>query len=176
MSFTIRIARSLLRRPLAAFLREDHGKARIWLPHLGQPEPRTTHPSPHRLSTCSKHRSLPNGDASVLAARVQKPSQRSSLQIRPETSAPLGIHHARYPAVSPDGHWLAYSELHNGNRNLRLRNLDNGQTRDLPTLPATPFSLPGPLIHRLSSTPASVAEASGSPLSLNSESLANQCP
>jgi Tol biopolymer transport system component len=38
---------------------------------------------------------------------------------------------ARYPAVSPDSHWLAYSQLESGNWNLWLRNLNNNQTQRL---------------------------------------------
>ena len=40
----------------------------------------------------------------------------------------LGVYDASYPSVSPDGHWLAYSQLQGGNWNLWLRNLGDGET------------------------------------------------
>jgi Tol biopolymer transport system component len=44
------------------------------------------------------------------------------------TISSLGSDEARYPAVSPDGRWLAFSELQSGNWHLWLRDLHNGQT------------------------------------------------
>jgi Glycosyltransferase family 87/WD40-like Beta Propeller Repeat len=38
---------------------------------------------------------------------------------------------ARYPAVSPDGRWLAYSRLQGGNWHLWLRDLESGTSRRL---------------------------------------------
>jgi Tol biopolymer transport system component len=43
----------------------------------------------------------------------------------------LGSEEARYPAASPDGHWLAFSKLQSGNWHLWLRDLHNGQTSRL---------------------------------------------
>jgi hypothetical protein len=47
----------------------------------------------------------------------------------PETPAPLpvGDRPVRYPAVSPDGRWLAYAELERGSWQLWLMELDRGQ-------------------------------------------------
>ena len=45
--------------------------------------------------------------------------------------SPLDPEEARYPAASPDGHWLAFSKLQSGNWNLWLRDLRNGQTSRL---------------------------------------------
>jgi hypothetical protein len=46
-------------------------------------------------------------------------------------SSSLGTEEVRYPAVSPDGHWVAYSQLQSGNWHLWLRDLRNGQTNRL---------------------------------------------
>jgi Tol biopolymer transport system component len=43
----------------------------------------------------------------------------------------LGAEEARYPAVSPDGRWLAYSQLQGGSWNLWLRDLKSGQQQRL---------------------------------------------
>jgi tricorn protease-like protein len=42
---------------------------------------------------------------------------------------PLGREEARYPAISDDGQWLAYSRQQGGVWNLWLRDLHNGKTR-----------------------------------------------
>jgi dipeptidyl aminopeptidase/acylaminoacyl peptidase len=52
------------------------------------------------------------------------------------TPVPLGVsavsdHPARYPAVSPDGRWLAYAERERGNWQLWLLALDGGERRRL---------------------------------------------
>ena len=44
---------------------------------------------------------------------------------------PLFTEEARFPAVSPDGRWLAYSKLQRGSWNLEIRDLNNGQTREV---------------------------------------------
>jgi Tol biopolymer transport system component len=42
---------------------------------------------------------------------------------------------ARYPAVSPDGKWLVYSELRRGSWNLRLRDRSTGKSLPLTDAP-----------------------------------------
>jgi hypothetical protein len=48
---------------------------------------------------------------------------------------PLGLGESRYPALSPDGHWLAYSHLEDGAWNLWLRDQKTGATRRVADLP-----------------------------------------
>ena len=48
---------------------------------------------------------------------------------------PLGAGEARYPAVSRDGHWLAFSKFAGGNWNLYLRDLQTGATHRLTDAP-----------------------------------------
>jgi Glycosyltransferase family 87 len=50
-------------------------------------------------------------------------------------NAPLRLGEARYPALSTDGHWLAYSRFDGGAWNLWLRNEQTGATRRLAQLP-----------------------------------------
>ena len=57
--------------------------------------------------------------------------RRSSSWTRLDAISSLGSDEARYPAVSPDGHWLAFSKLQSGNWHLWLRDLHNGQTSRL---------------------------------------------
>ena len=67
-------------------------------------------------------------DASLIVAGLVHGSSGSRiLHVRagqqPEL-LPLG--ESRYPAVSPDGHWLAYSRMVRGNWNLALLDLSTG--------------------------------------------------
>ena len=48
---------------------------------------------------------------------------------------PTTITASRYPALSPDGQWLAYSHLDYGVWNLWLRNQNNGSTRRIADVP-----------------------------------------
>jgi hypothetical protein len=111
-----------------AFLREDHGRARIWLHDLDQPS------TPDRPLTAPELNVfemsfLPNGALVFSAESTNRPNLFTTDQAGNTRS--LGMDDARYPSVSPDGHWLAYSQLQSGNWNLWLRDLDNGQTRRL---------------------------------------------
>jgi hypothetical protein len=50
-------------------------------------------------------------------------------------NAPLPLGEARYPALSPDGQWMAYSRLDDGAWNLWLRNQGTGATRRVADVP-----------------------------------------
>jgi Tol biopolymer transport system component len=108
-----------------AFLREKGGRARLWVHALDQPNKADRPLTPPQLNVLEMS-FLPNGDIVFAASAGGRPSLFTANQEGSIKS--LGISDARYPSVSPDGHWLAYSELQGGNWNLWLRNLDNGQT------------------------------------------------
>ena len=108
-----------------ALLREDHGRARIGVRFLGQRD------APERLLTPPEFNVLemsflPNGSL-IFAADA---TGHSSLYLAESNGSiqALGIDESRYPAVSPDGRWLAYSKLQSGTWNLWVRDLSNGQT------------------------------------------------
>ncbi len=50
-------------------------------------------------------------------------------------NAPLSLGETRYPALSPDGRWMAYSHLENGVWNLWVRDQRSGSTRRLADVP-----------------------------------------
>jgi WD40-like Beta Propeller Repeat len=50
-------------------------------------------------------------------------------------NAPLTLGESRYPALSPDGRWMAYSRLDHGAWNLWLRDEKTGTTRRIADLP-----------------------------------------
>jgi hypothetical protein len=51
------------------------------------------------------------------------------------SNEPLGLTETRYPALSPDGVWLAYSQLEDGVWNLWVRNENTGATRRVGNVP-----------------------------------------
>jgi Glycosyltransferase family 87/WD40-like Beta Propeller Repeat len=107
-----------------AFLREEGGRTRLWVHALDQPNKADMPLTPPQLNVLEMS-FLPNGDLVFAASAGGRPGLFTVDQAGSVQS--LGVGEARYPSVSPDGHWLAYSELQGGNWNLWLRNLDSGQ-------------------------------------------------
>lgn len=108
-----------------AFLREDRGRATLWirdLDHDGISERPITSPELNVLEMSF----LPDNSL-VFAADS---SGHPSLFISDQNGGPksLNVINARFPSVSPDGRWLVYSQLERGNWNLWLRNLRSGKT------------------------------------------------
>ena len=50
-------------------------------------------------------------------------------------NAPLGLGESRYPALSPDGRWMAYSRFERGVWNLWLRDERTGAIRRISSVP-----------------------------------------
>jgi hypothetical protein len=111
-----------------AFLREDHGRARIWVRVLDQRDSSDKLITPPELNVLEMS-FLPGGGLVFAANSSGYPSL--FIVNQGGNVKPLDIDNARYPSVSPDGYWLAYSQLQSGNWNLWLRNLTNGQTSRL---------------------------------------------
>jgi hypothetical protein len=108
-----------------AFLREDHGRARIWVRSLDQSDKSDKVVTPTELNV-HEMSFLPEGTLVFAATSGGQPALFIGNQAG--IVRPLGLDNARYPSVSPDGRWLAYSQLKGGNWNLWLRNLNNGRT------------------------------------------------
>jgi hypothetical protein len=111
-----------------AYLREDHARGRIMLRALDHQDGEDKLLTPASLNVYEMS-FLPDGGMVFAAANTGAPGLFTVN--RDGTIGSLGIESARYPAVSPDGHWLAYSQLERGNWNLWLRKLTDGQTRRL---------------------------------------------
>jgi hypothetical protein len=112
-----------------AYLREEHGRDSIWLRTLNQPRSRDTSLTPAEFDVLEMS-FLPNGS---LIFSAESNGGRPGLFLVDQAGAisSLGSEEARYPAVSPDGHWLAFSRLQSGNWRLWLRDLHNGRTSSL---------------------------------------------
>ena len=112
-----------------AYLREEHGRDRIWLRALGNSGNRDIRLTPAGFDV-QEMSFLPNGS---LVVSAESNRGRPGLFLVDQTGAinSLGSEEARYPAVSPDGHWLAFSRLQSGNWHLWLRDLHDGRTSRL---------------------------------------------
>jgi len=112
-----------------AYLREEHARGSIWLRALDQPGSRDSGLTPVEFDV-QEMSFVPNGS---LIFSAESNRGRPGLFVVDQAGAisSLGSEEARYPAVSPDGHWLAFSRLQSGNWHLWLRDLHNGRTSRL---------------------------------------------
>lgn len=107
-----------------AFLREEHGRARIWLRDLHQPvqiDRPLTSPKFNVLEISF----LQSGGLIFSAVVKGIPNlftvdQNGNIQY-------FDMNETRYPSASSDGRWLAYSRLEDGVWKLWIRNLYNGE-------------------------------------------------
>jgi hypothetical protein len=112
-----------------AFMREERGRARVWVRALehGDSDAVVTPPDLNVLEMSF----LPDGE--LIFAAISEKTPKPTLFITNRTGSPssLNLGESRYPSVSPDGHWLAYSRLHAGNWNLWVHNLNDGRNERL---------------------------------------------
>jgi hypothetical protein len=117
-----------------AFLRDNHGRGQLML----RPAFRSADASDSTLTTPQ----LNVYEASFLSARQyafsavddDRPPQ-IYLTDATHTNASLALGESRYPALSPDGNWMAYSHLDHGVWNLWLRDQRTGAIRRIADLP-----------------------------------------
>jgi hypothetical protein len=111
-----------------AFVRDDHGRGQLMV--------RMAFESDAASEFVLTPSSLNVYEASFLSAREYafsavehgRPPQ-IYLSDATHTNAPLALGESRYPALSPDGRWMAYSRLDHGVWNLWLRDERTGATR-----------------------------------------------
>jgi len=111
-----------------AFLREDHGRARIWMRALDRSDDIDKPMTPPGLNVLEMS-FLPGGELIFSALSSGRPGL--FVADRNGVIRPLEMGETRYPSVSPNGSWLTYSQLQGGSWNLWLRNLSSGETRRL---------------------------------------------
>jgi hypothetical protein len=111
-----------------AYLRSEHGTSRMWLRSLQGDVPDT--PVTPDATDVWEMAFLPD-DSIIFAASVKHARPHIFIADHGGDARQLGTQEARYPSVSPDGQWLAYSRLQNGVWNLWLRNVRTGQENEL---------------------------------------------
>jgi hypothetical protein len=112
-----------------AYLREEHGRDSIWLRALDESGSRDRRLTPAEFNVLEMS-FLPSGSL-IFSAESDQGRPGLFLLDQAGPIRQLGIEEARYPSVSPDGRWLAFSKLQSGNWHLWLRDLHNGQTSRL---------------------------------------------
>ena len=118
-----------------AFLRQIGGRKQLFVRDLIHPgildRQVTTVASPWNLEEIA---SSPSGTIIVAATQDQGKS-RLYIVKGVDQLEPIAAGEARYPAVSPDGRWLAFSSFHSGFWNLSLQDLTTGAMRRLTAVP-----------------------------------------
>lgn len=112
-----------------AYLHEVRGRASLWIRALDQPGSGDRNLTPDALNVLEMS-FLPNGS---LIFSAEPGNGQPGLFLVDQTGAvsSLDTEEARYPAVSPDGRWFAYSKLQSGNWHLWIRDLQSGRTSRL---------------------------------------------
>jgi Tol biopolymer transport system component len=113
-----------------AYLRSRYGKAELWVRALNKPQPKDTLITSANLDV-TEMTFLADGESLIFAAAGKGGHYNLFTVSKAEGIHSLGIADGRYPAASPDGHWLAYSQLRHGVWNLWLRDLQTGVSRRL---------------------------------------------
>lgn len=117
-----------------AFVRTDHGRGRLMVLQSFQ--------SAHSAEVALTPPSINVYDASFISQRefavsgvVDGRPPQIYLTDQSHQNTPLDLGESRYPALSPDGHWMAYSHLEHGAWNLWIRDRQTGATRRVAEVP-----------------------------------------
>jgi hypothetical protein len=117
-----------------AFVRTDHGRGQLLLrEQFRLKDARERELTPREINVYEATLLSPKTYAVAGAVASQPP--RIYLTDGNHANTPLDLGEARYPALSPDGHWMAYSRLEHGMWNLWLRDETTGATRHLADVP-----------------------------------------
>jgi hypothetical protein len=117
-----------------AFLRDDHGRGQLMMRSGFQSNSPTdvvlTQP---RLNVYEA--SFKSLTEYAFAGADERHAPQIYLRDATHMNSPLALGEARYPALSPDGRWMAYSRLDHGAWNLWLRNQGSGAIRRIADVP-----------------------------------------
>jgi Glycosyltransferase family 87/WD40-like Beta Propeller Repeat len=117
-----------------AFLRTDHGRGRLMVrsgyQSDSQNEVSLTLPQLNVYEASFK-----SATEYAFAAAYGDRSPQIYLKDATHNNFPLGLGEVRYPALSPDGRWMAYSRLDHGAWNLWLRDQGSGATSRIANVP-----------------------------------------
>jgi hypothetical protein len=116
-----------------AFVRDDHGRGRLMVRSaLESSTPVDTELTPAYLNIFEVSYRSPASYAFAASMRDEQP--RIYINDTGHSSATV-LDDSRYPALSPDGRWLAYSHFESGVWNLWLRDRSTGSNRRVGDVP-----------------------------------------
>ncbi len=117
-----------------AFIRDDHGRGRlIERPSVGANSAGDIELTPASLNVFEATFRAP-ADYAFAASDGNQPPQ-IYLTSAAGTNIAIGLGESRYPAISPDGRWLAYSRFDGGTWNLWVRDQATGTTQRIGNVP-----------------------------------------
>ncbi len=117
-----------------AFIRDDRGRGRL----IERSSFRTDSTADVALTPASLNVFEATFDSTAdyaFAASTETQPPQIYLTSAAGTNLPLALGEARYPALSPDGRWLAYSHFERGAWNLWIRDQSTGATRRIGYVP-----------------------------------------
>jgi hypothetical protein len=117
-----------------AFVRADHGRGRLMVLQSFQ--------SGHSTEAALTAPSINVYDATFISQREFAVSGAENgqppqiyLTDQGHLNTPLNLGESRYPALSPDGHWMAYSHMEHGVWNLWILDRQTGEARRVAEVP-----------------------------------------
>jgi hypothetical protein len=117
-----------------AFIRDDHGRGRLMLRHAFQSNATTDAALTSPMLNVYEASFYSEKQYAFSAVEDGRPPQ-IYLTDATYSNVPLALGESRYPALSPDGAWMAYSRLEDGVWNLWLRDQRSGATRRIANVP-----------------------------------------
>jgi hypothetical protein len=117
-----------------AFVRDDHGRGRLIVRRDFESSAVNESMLTPSLLNIYEASFISEREYAFSAVQHGSPPQ---IYLRDAThrNAPLALGESRYPALSPDGRWMAYSRFNNGVWNLWLRDQTTGATRRIADVP-----------------------------------------
>jgi hypothetical protein len=116
-----------------AFLRDDHGRGRLMMRHAFDLSNTDIVLTPPQLNVYEA--SFHSGNEYAFSASEGNGKPKIFLTDAAHVNTLVLPEQSRYPAISPDGHWMAFSRLDHGVWNLWLRNEGSGQTERVADVP-----------------------------------------
>jgi hypothetical protein len=117
-----------------AFVRADHGRGRLLvLQSFHSSHPTETALTPPSINVYDAS-FISQGDFAVSGVEDGRPPQ-IYLTDQSHQNTPLDLGDSRYPALSPDEHWMAYSRLEHGVWNLWILDRQTGAARRVADMP-----------------------------------------